>query len=181
MDVTTWDTVFIRAPRARIHPIVADVARWGTWWPGMAVDPTAAGYAISLRPPGLLRPARRWTATIEKNRRDLGVDLAYAGDVTGDAEFYYLDETAGTVVHYVLRGRVAPRGWRGAVRDHRAGVRTALDALKDRFERDRLPGDEPDQDLLRIQQEAKIAFAQGVAAWERKLAADAAASSERGT
>ena len=171
MDISTWDAVFIRAPRTSIHPVVADLESWAQWWPGLSLRPYGGQYAVALRAPGPLRPVRRWNATVVKNRRDLGIDLRYRGDLTGEAEFYYLDETAGTVVHYIVRAQVADRRWRAAVRDHRAGVRAALDALKDRFERNRLPGEEPDAALLVQQEAAKVAFAEGVAAWERKLAA----------
>lgn len=172
MEVQTWDSVFIRGTRRQLHPVIADVGGWGRWWPGLTATPEAEGCSLSLRAPGLTARRRHWTAAVTKDRPALGVHLRYAGDVAGEAEFYYLDEPAGTVVHYVLRGSVPDRRWRAAVRDHRAGVRVALHALKDRFERDRLPGDEPEPALLAAQQRAMREFAEAVAAARRKQAAE---------
>jgi hypothetical protein len=160
MQVQTLDAVFIRAPRRSIHPVVADVAGWTRWWPGLQLRASDDGQTLAaLWPPGWIRPPRRWTLQVTRVRPQLGIDLRYAGEVAGDAEFYYLDETAGTVVHYALRGTVPDRRWRAAVRDHRAGVRAGLDALKDRLELGRVPGAEPDAALLAEQQRAKAAFA----------------------
>ena len=172
MDVHTWDAVFIRAARRDLHPVIADVRGWATWWPGLAASGDGEELDLTLRPPGRLR-AHRWSATVVKRRPGLGVDLRYRGDIDGEAEFYYLDEPWGTVVHYLVRARVADRGWRPLVAAHRAGARAAMDHLKDRFERDRLPGDEPDATLLSEQERAMAEFAANVAAWEAKAAAAA--------
>lgn len=137
MEVQTWDAVFIRATRRMLHPVITDVAGWSRWWPGLAVTSRPGCVDLSLRAPGLLARRRRWTARLTTVRPDLGIALRYGGEVAGEAEVYYLDERAGTVVHYVLRGVVADRGWRRAVAEHRAGVRAGLHALKDRFEGER--------------------------------------------
>lgn len=154
MEVQTWDTVFVRATRRSLHPVIADVAHWGRWWPGMSVFPAPGGHRLTLRPPGLAPVRQCWTAQLVRVRPALGIHLRYDGQVRGEAELYYLDERAGTVVHYVLRGEVADRGWRRAERRHRAGVRAGLDALKDRFEQGRAAGDEPDPRLLAEQRDA---------------------------
>ena len=180
MDVQTWDAAFVRAPRAQIHPVVAEPAEWVAWWPGLSLRQAGPGFAASLRPPGVGRRVRTWNARVTKNRRDLGVTLAYTGGLEGEAEFYYLDEPAGTVVHYVLRAAVPDRGWRSAVRDHRAGVRAGLHAMKDRFEAGRLPGDEPDPALLEHQRTAMAAFAAGVAADRTRAGQTAAGAAGRG-
>lgn len=176
MEVQTWDSVFVRATRRSLHPVIADVAQWGRWWPGMSVFPAPGGHRLALRAPGMTTARQLWTARLVKQRPALGIHLEYAGQLRGEAELYYLDERAGTVVHYVLRGKVADRGWRRAVRRHRAGVRAGLDALKDRLEGARAPGDEPDPKLLAEQQDAIAAFnAAVVAGRQRRAAAGAGA------
>ena len=177
MDVQAWDSVFVRARRVDLHAVLEQVGSWGSWWPGMQTEPIAAGplgtgARVVLHPPGLLRPAQRYTVEIVKNRRQraLGLDLRYSGALDGAAELYYLDEAAGTVVTYLLRARVADRRWRGTLADHRAGMRAGLDALKDRFERSRVPGSEPDPALLRDQQAAMLDFRRGIEEWNRKQA-----------
>jgi hypothetical protein len=169
VEIQAWDTVFIRATRHALHPVVADVAGWGRWWPGL----TVSNAVLELSAPGFTARRRRWTAQLGRERPGLGITLRYTGDVAGQAEFYYLDERAGTVVHYLLRGAVADRGWRWAVRDHRAGVRAGLHALKDRFEAGRRPGEEPAPQLLADQRRAQVAFAEGVAAGARRRSARA--------
>ena len=170
MEAQTWDAVFIRASRRRLHPVITDVAAWGRWWPGLTVAADGAGLQLGLRAPGSRR-TRRWHAAHGKQRHDLGIELRYTGEVAGTAELYYLDEPAGTVVHYLFRGRVADRGARAAVRDHRAGVRAGLHALKDRFETGRVPGAEPDPALLVEQREAIAASAARVATARQQQAA----------
>lgn len=158
MQVQTRDAVFIRATRRSIHPVIADVGGWARWWPGLELRATGAGSAdVVLRAPGRIRRPRRWTLQVVKVRPELGVCMRYEGEVAGSGEFYYLDEPAGTVVHYAWRGAVADRRWRASVRDHRAGVRAGLEALKDSFEANRIPGEEPDAALLAQQRAAKRA------------------------
>ncbi len=176
MDVQAWDAVFVRARRRDVHPALADVAGWGGWWPGMVTRPAGASVVVSLRPPGLARRRQRFAVRVVKNRPGLGVDLRYDGELTGGAEFYYLDEPTGVTVHYIVRARVSAHRWRATLRDHRAGVRCALDTLKDRYEGGRLPGAEPDPGLLADQRAAIAQFRAGVEAWERKLAAERAAA-----
>jgi hypothetical protein len=143
VEVQAWDSVFIRATRLALHPVVADLAGWDRWWPGLTVTSDGSNAELELAAPGFTARRRRWTAQLSRERPGLGVALRYSGDVDGEAELYYLDEHAGTVVHYLLRAVVADRGWRSALRDHRAGVRAGLHALKDRFEAGRRPGEEP--------------------------------------
>ncbi len=180
MDVQAWDCVFVRARRRDVHPALADVAGWQRWWPGVRTRPAGASVVVTLRPPGLARRRQRFVARVVKNRPGLGVDLRYDGELTGAAEFYYLDESAGVTVHYLLRAKVSEHRWRATLRDHRAGVRRALDALKDRYEGGRLPGAEPDPRLLGDQRVAIAEFRAGVEAWERKLAAEQAAVAQAG-
>ena len=161
MDVHTWDSVFVRASRRTLHPLIADVDGWQRWWPGMTVSRDAHGYDLALRAPGLLARRRNWSVTVVRVRPTLGIALRYAGQVRGEAELYYLDEPDGTVVHYILRGTVPDRGWRAAQREHRAGVRAGLDALKDHLERGRVPGDEPDPALLAEQRRARSSAGTG--------------------
>lgn len=177
MDVQAWDSVFVRARRRDVHALVERVADWGLWWPGMTTTPLPRGAFVTLRHPGVLpRPRQRFAVEIAKNRaaRALGIDLRYRGDVTGEAEFYYLDEPAGTVVTYLLRASVAEHRWRATLAHHRAGVRVGLDALKDRLEGDRIPGAEPDPRLLADQQAAMVEFRKGIEEWTRKQAGDTA-------
>lgn len=181
MQVQTVDAVFIRASRSRIHAVVADAAGWGGWWPRLTVHAAGAGRShVTLHAPGRWRRPQRWTLEVVKVRPDLGIHLRYTGHVAGEAEFYYLDERAGTVVAYALRGAVPDVRWRSTVRDHRAGVRAGLEALKRRLEGDRVPGAEPDAVLLREQRRARAAFDQRVVASQRTLAKQVVAGQDDG-
>lgn len=180
MELSVWDTVFVRARRRDVHPVLADPLGYGRWWPGARTEAHADGVALTLRPPtlrGRLGGAdQRLVVAVRKDRRDLGVDLGYAGSLAGTAEWYYLDEAAGVLVSYVLRAAVPDRGWRRVLAEHRASVRAGLDELKARLEGARTPGAEPDAGLLADQRAAAAEFAAGVEAWERKLAAQRGAT-----
>lgn len=174
MEISAWDSGFVRARRRDVHAVLAAPAGYGEWWPGARSAVRGDAVALTLRPPTArgrlgLRDQRLRVAT-RKVRPDLGIDLGYTGSLTGSAEWYYLDEPAGVVVSYVLRAQVADRGWRGVLADHRAAVRAALHELKDRLEGPRVPGAEPDPRLLAGQRAATAAFRAGVEAWERELA-----------
>lgn len=162
MRVESWDSVFVRARRADIHPIVRDVIGYGRWWPGVTAAAKGDAVALRLRPRGPLRRAHEITVRIAKDRPDLGIDLRCAGALDGEAEWFYLDERAGTVVHYLVRAEALDRGWRRLLRDHRAVVRAGLHSLKDRLEAGRVPGAEPDPVLLADQAEAQRAFTAAV-------------------
>lgn len=177
MRIETWDTGFVRARRRDVHALTGPPPeRYAEWWPGLRARPLSGGGAEwVLKPPGRLRRAHRLTVTLVKNRKDLGVSLRVTGDVDGEAEFYYLDEVDGVAVSYVLRAEV-PGGAANArrfTRDHRAAVRAALHALKDRCEGGRVPGSEPDPLLLTDQVLAIAEFRAGVEAHARKVAAEA--------
>lgn len=162
MQVQTVDSVFIRAARRDIHPVVVHLGGWNRWWPGLDLrDQSPSAVSVTLRAPGIARRRRRWTLEVARVRPDLGIDFRYSGDLAGEGEFYYLDEPAGTVVSYAFRGAVSDRAWRAAVRDHRAGVRVGLHALKDMFEGARGPGAEPGPALLAEQVRAAAAVAEG--------------------
>jgi len=174
MEISAWDSAFVRARRRDVHAVLADPAGYGTWWPGARSAARGSAVALTLRPPTVrgrlgLRD-QRLQVVARKIRPDLGIDLGYLGRLSGEAEWYYLDEPAGVVVSYLVRARVADRGWRGVLADHRASVRSALNELKDRLEGARTPGAEPDPGLLADQRAAAAAFRAGVEAWERKLA-----------
>jgi hypothetical protein len=172
MQVSAWDTAFVRARRRDVHPMLADIGRYGDWWPGVRSSGDRDSFRLVLTPPTaaarLTGRTQALVGRVRKVRRDLGVDLDYRGTFTGRAEWYYLDERAGTTVHYLVRAEVADRGWRQVLGEHRASVRTALAALKDRLEGGRPAGAEPEPALLRDQEQAMAAFAAGVAAWERR-------------
>lgn len=171
IDVDTWDAVFVRAGRRDVHAVVREPLGWGGWWPGVRSGPARGGdgTVVVLRPPASgVRPAGRrqlMTVRVVKDRPGLGVDLAYRGTFTGDAEWFYLDEPSGCVVNYLVRARVARRGWRRTVAEHRAGARRALHALKDGLEGSRRTGDEPSAALLAAQRVAQAEFRAGVEAW----------------
>lgn len=171
MLVSAWDSVFVRARRRDVHPVLADVARYGDWWPGATSVGGGGAVRLVLMPPTLAARLQGRTQALDvrvaKVRRDLGVDLAYAGTLEGTGEWYYLDEPTGTVVHYLVSARVADRGWRRTLAEHRAVVRAGLRELKDRLEGRRVTGAEPGADLLADQREAAAAFAAGVEAWRR--------------
>lgn len=171
MHVETWDSVFVRARRADVHPVLRAVGSYPSWWPGLRAAARPTGAVLRHDPPGLRGGAHTVDVTVVKDRTDLGVDFAFGGDIVGKAEWYYLDEVDGTVVHYLLRGEVADRGGRRLLAAHRASVRAALDVLKDRLEGARVPGSEPDPALLTDQREAMAAFQAGVEAFAAKQAA----------
>lgn len=149
MRVDVWDTVFVRARRVDVHPLLADVASYGAWWPGLEVEPAASGlYRVTHRPRSRRGGRHRLVVHVEKVRPDKGIVFAYDGDIGGKAEFFYLDEVDGVAVHYLLGAELSGRRWRGLLLDHRASVRGALNRLKDRCEGGRLPGEEPDPALL---------------------------------
>ncbi|MBA2318645.1 MAG: hypothetical protein H0V93_12830 [Euzebyales bacterium] len=177
MQVDAWDSVFIRARRAEVHAVLADPASYADWWPGLQVA-VRGDLLLVTHPPRLrLGLPHRTAVRVMKVRPELGIDFAYAGDLDGEAEFYYLDEVDGTVVTYLLRATTGHRRWRALLADHRASVRVALHELKDRLEGARLPGTEPDPRLLADQREAALRFRAGVEAHARKLASARGADS----
>lgn len=176
MRVEAWDQVFIRARRADVHPLLRDPGHHGRWWPGVSSAIGPGGTTrLALHPPTFAARvagrSQRIDVTVVKDRADLGLDLAYRGTLTGTAEWYYLDEAAGIVVHYVVHADVADRGWRRALAEHRACIRAGMEELKDRLEGARIPGSEPDPVLLADQRKARAAFQAGVEAWAAKQAA----------
>ncbi len=138
MQVSAWDSAFVRARRSDVHAVLADVGRYGDWWPGASSAPDGDGVRLVLRPPTLgARMVGRTQAlrvSVRKVRRDKGVHLDYRGTLEGGAEWYYLDESTGTVVHYLVTAQVADVAWRRTLAEHRAAVRAALHELKDRLE-----------------------------------------------
>jgi|GEM_PF-3006402 len=161
MEVEAWEVVHLRARRADVHPVLAAVGSYPRWWPGVSVTAAGEGWWLTHRGPG--RPWRRphqvrWTIT--RLRPGLGVRVAVRGDVVGRAEWYYLDRRHGITVHYLVRGHVPDRGGRGLLEAHRRSVRAGLQALKARYERDRLPGDELDPGLV-LDQRAAVQASRG--------------------
>lgn len=172
MQLTAWDSMFVRARRRDVHRVLADVAGYGVWWPGASTVTDGESVRLVLAPPTLrarlVGRTQALTVRVRKVRRDLGIDFDYAGTLRGAGEWYYVDEPAGTVVHYLVDAQTAaPR----ALAEHRAAVRAALRALKDRLEAGRPAGAEPDPSLLADQRDAAAAFAAGVEAWARKQGA----------
>lgn len=169
MQISAWDSVFVRARRRDVHPVLAAVGRYGQWWPGASATPSATGVRLVLSPPTLgarlLARTQALEVRVGRVRPDLGVDLEYRGTLEGTAEWYYLDEPTGTVVHYLVDAQV---GGRRVLADHRASVRAALLELKDRLEAGRAAGAEPPARLLADQREATAAFTARVEAWRRR-------------
>lgn len=173
MRIEAWDAAFVRARRADVHAVLRDVAGYGRWWPGMHARPAGEGVLLTLRAPGRIRlpgatrGPQRMVARVVDERADKGLRLRYGGDLSGEAEWYYLDEPAGTVVHYLVSADVRDRGWRHRLAGHRAAVRAGLHELKDRLERGREPGAEPEPALLADQRRAIAAFQADVDANQR--------------
>ena len=147
MHIEAWDTVFVRARRADVHPVLRDLAGYERWWPGLRS--TVVGEAVRLRhrPPRLLRGAHTVELQITRERPDRGLRLACRGDLVGEAERFDLDEVDGVTLHHLLR----VDAWRrpqALLAAHRASVRAALTTLKDRLEQGRLPGAEPEPALV---------------------------------
>ncbi len=187
MRIDTWDSVFVRARRRDVHPWLADLGGWHRWWPGLqartlggsprATAHTCAPWAtahnstlsVVLQPPGGRRRPQRYSVRLATVRPDLGVKLHYRGDLNGEAEFYYLDEPGGCVVHYLVHAQAGPHApLPRLVADHRAAARSGLNALKDRLEAGREAGAEPDPALLADQRLAIAEFRARVAAAERR-------------
>ena len=196
MRIDTWDSVFVRARRRDVHPWLADLGGWHRWWPGLqartlggsprATADTRAPWAtahnpvpwatahtstlsVVLQPPGGRRRPQRYSVRLATVRPDLGVKLHYRGDLNGEAEFYYLDEPGGCVVHYLVHAQAGPHApLPRLVADHRAAARSGLNALKDRLEAGREAGAEPDPALLADQRLAIAEFRARVAAAERR-------------
>lgn len=170
--IDIWDSVFVRARRADVHPLLADVAGYTRWWPGLRVRPLGPDrLELGHRPSAWPTSWHRVAVRVLRVRPDLGVDFAVSGDLRGEAEWYYLDEVDGTVVHYLVRATTARRRHRRLVAAHRASVRAALHTVKDRLEGARAPGAEPVPELLADQQRAIAAFRAGVEAHARRVAA----------
>ncbi|MDQ3538665.1 MAG: hypothetical protein M3415_07715 [Actinomycetota bacterium] len=173
MRIDAWDSVFVRARRRDVHAWLAGLGGWHHWWPGLHARPYGDGLSVVLHPPGRRRRPQRYTVRRAAVRADLGLKLRYDGDLNGEAEFYYLDELSGCVVHYLVRaqaGGLAPVGRRVArlTADHRAAARCGLNALKDRLEAGREPGAEPEPALLADQRLAIAEFRARVAAGQRR-------------
>jgi hypothetical protein len=167
MHVEAWDTVFVRARRADVHPVLRDLARYASWWPGLdarAVEPSTATdgprkdvVRLRHRPPGRRRGRHTVDVTVTRERPDRGLELSCVGDLDGDVEWFYLDEVDGITVHHILRADADDRRAPAVLASHRASVRAALNALKDRLERGRPPGREPDHALVAHQAEVLAA------------------------
>lgn len=178
MRIHVWDTGFVRARRADLHPLLAHLPSWPVWWPGLQGGDSDGWLRAVLRPPGRVgdRPSRfsrpqHLTMVKVKDRPDLGITVEVTGDLVGTAEWYYADEPEGTVVHYVAHFDAPDRRWRGLLRGHRASVRGALHALKDRLEGGRPPGAEPDPRLREDQRAAAEAVRREAQAHHDRLSA----------
>lgn len=167
MRVQTADVAFVRARRRDVHPYLADPAGYGAWWPGVRSRPAFGGEARLELSRRRLAAAQRLRVRVAKDRPGLGVLLSVRGTFAGTAEWYYLDETDGTTVHYLLHAETGGPGARHRVPAHRAAVRAGLHALKDLLESGRPPGAEPDPALLADQAEAIEEFRAGVRAHRR--------------
>ncbi len=183
MRVHAWDTGFVRARRVEVHSVLSHVPTWPVWWPGMEA---VGGGTVVLHPPGrvtdrpsVLSRTQRLTIVKVKDRPELGITTEVTGDLVGTAEWYYADEPNGTIVHYVAHFDAPDHGWRTLLRHHRASVRGALHALKERLEHGRLPGAEPDPALLADQRSAREAMQRAADAHGQRLAALADAAPEQ--
>ena len=168
-------TADTRAPWATAHNPVP----WATahnpvpWATAHICAPWATAHtstlSVVLQPPGGRRRPQRYSVRLATVRPDLGVKLHYRGDLNGEAEFYYLDEPGGCVVHYLVHAQAGPHApLPRLVADHRAAARSGLNALKDRLEAGREAGAEPDPALLADQRLAIAEFRARVAAAERR-------------
>jgi hypothetical protein len=168
--IDSWDSAFVRARRRDVHPVLADVGGYVEWWPRLRARAGHERWLLEHRRPGGLRQVRVWLQ-VTKVRTDLGVDFALTGELVGDAEWYYLDEPTGVVVHHLLRVHAPDRGGQRLVEAYRGSVRAALHELKRRLEGPRVAGDEPDSQLVRDQADAAAEFRRQVEAHKAKVAA----------
>lgn len=133
MDLYIDDDGFVRAPRPLVYRRLTDVGRWPTWWMGLRVRslPPQGGdevWALDLAGPWARHV--RLAARAHSWRHEEGFALGFEGDISGRAEFWLEDASAGTVVHHVLVGH-APRRARQVHADYRRGLRRGLWGLKD--------------------------------------------------
>ncbi|MGI9018408.1 MAG: hypothetical protein ACR2HR_15110 [Euzebya sp.] len=181
MQVEAWDEVFIRCRRERVNGLIVDVANWSLWWPGLQLETTDWGHQLDFRTRLPLPARQRLGLQVDRVRpRDKGLEFTVSGDVVGTGEWYHLDQPAGVVVHYLLRGELTHGNARRWVAAHRHVVRVGLTALKRRLEGGRPPGAEPHPELLAHQARELAIFAEEVAAHEVKLAQTSAVNGGEG-
>lgn len=140
-----WQSIFVRARREDVHPLLVDVPAYAGWWPGMQVQ--ASGSAADLRwRRGLA--GQRLRVRVAGTRPLRGVALTLEGALAGSAEWYYLDEAFGVVVSYLLHASTAGPGASRRVRAHHRMIRAGLSGLKHLLEGGRAVGAEHDPTLL---------------------------------
>lgn len=172
MRVESWDSVFVRARRLDIHPLAREVTGYARWWPRLEAR-AAGGWVLLVHRPALLLPHLRVRVRVSRERTPhKGVHLECAGDLAGRAEWFYLDEPDGTVVHHLLDAR-ASAGGRRRLAAYRASVRAGLHALKDLLEAGRPPGAEPDPALRAHQRRAARQLLPGAGERARRRGPDA--------
>jgi hypothetical protein len=126
MRVAEIDQGFVLAPPDRVYGLVVDPDRYPAWWPGVRAD--GAG---RLRFPQL----GSVSAVTEVVREGIELYVRVDGPrARGHLQWYLEPFKEGTIVYGVsnveTRGRWSPR----RVLRHRASMRDALAAMKERLE-----------------------------------------------
>jgi hypothetical protein len=120
--VGTVDQGFVPAPPGAVYPRLADVERYGEWWPGSRARREDGSVVLQL--PG--GPSA--TASVARSRPGKGLVVRLRGSRLGGSLEWYLEPFKdGTVVNAILELESAGR--RRTMRLRR-GIRDGLVALR---------------------------------------------------
>ena len=126
MKVAEIDRGFVRAPPGRVFELVRDPARYPEWWP--KVRSTREG-SLRFEELGEVRTDVRGV----KEGVELIVGLE-SGAVRGHLQWYLQPFKDGTIVYGITDVETSRKWSPRRVLRHRASIRRAMVALKDRLE-----------------------------------------------
>jgi hypothetical protein len=127
--ITAHDQGFVAAPPSRLYGVLAEIASYGSWWPGVRVDTQEDGFRLDLGAGG----AR---ARPEGRRPDVGLVIRLGPPYGGTLEWYLEPFEEGTIVNSIVDLEVAGGQGRSGrlLRRLRSGVRRGLVGLKGTLE-----------------------------------------------
>ncbi len=129
--VSVHDRGWIPGPPEDVYRVIASLATYGSWWPGVRVeeeDTAERWVSLSFPPLGRLR------AFAAGARPGVGVVLQLRGDVDGVLEWFLEQFKDGTLANVFLRLASRPRRWRRREIAYRSTVRNGLVVLRQIFE-----------------------------------------------
>ena len=123
--ISSVDRGFVpRAPGA-LYPRLADLRSYGTWWPGASTRSVSGDVSLTLPAGGAA------AATTERHRAGTGLFVRLEGRaLAGTLEWYLEPFKDGTIVHAIVDAEPRGRWSARRVRRFRAGIRSALVALR---------------------------------------------------